>query len=176
MGISLFFCLFCTSSVLANTNQYNDIRAILIRILESLLSNRAYIASPLQNYNYSNCTGNCPYVFAGNNKTIQPGQSVYLDATVSNQGGYSLTYSWSCTGGSLSNYNVLNPTYYAPNTSYNATYTCTLTASNYQGSSSSGVTISVLGNGYNYNNYNYNYNYNYNSYDDCSMYGYNCTY
>jgi hypothetical protein len=137
-----------------------------------------------------NCGISHPSVYAGSRKTVQSGQSVYLDATVSNQGGYPLTYSWSCTGGSLSNYNVLNPTYYAPNTSYNATYMCTLTASNYQGSSSSGVSISVLGNGYNYYNYNdYNYNYNYNNgykynynngynynYDDCSMYGYGCTY
>jgi hypothetical protein len=160
LGISLFFCFFTVSFVSADTNQYNNVRAVLIRILQDLLANNsAYLASPVQNYynngynNYNNnynCTGNCPYVFAGSNKTIQPGQSVYLDATVSNQNNsYPLTYLWTCTGGSLSNYNILNPTYYAPNISYSATYLCTLTVSNYQGSNSSGVSISVAGSGYN---------------------------
>ena len=167
MGISLFFCFFAVSFVSADMNQYNDVRAVLIRILQDLLANNsAYLAAPIQNYNYNNgynnnynCTGNCPYVFAGSNKTIQPGQSVYLDATVYNQNGsYPLTYSWTCTGGSLSSYNILNPTYYAPNVSNSATYLCTLTVSNYQGSSSSGVSIFVTGSGYNYycNGYNCN--------------------
>jgi hypothetical protein len=133
------------------------------------------------NYNYNNNYNNnyynnygYPSVSAGGNKVVQSGQSVYLDAAVLNSGGYSLGYSWTCGGGSLSNYNILNPTYYAPNDLYNTTHTCTLTASNNSFNAASSVNILVLRTnnnciGYNCNNSDY-YNNN-----NC-VNGYNCWY
>ncbi|HOS88114.1 MAG TPA: PKD domain-containing protein, partial [Candidatus Pacearchaeota archaeon] len=94
-----------------------------------------------------------PIVYAGSSKTIQSGQSIYLDATASDPQGYSLTYSWNCNGGSLSNYNVLNPTFYAPIVYSDTTYTCTLTVTNNRGqSSSSSVSIYVKSNTQSYSN------------------------
>jgi hypothetical protein len=166
MVVSLLFCFFSTSNVLAITSQDNYIRSLLIQIIQEMARNNQanmayntayYYNNPYySNYNpnYS-CTGTCPNVFAGNQKSVQSGQSVYLDATVSNQTGYPLTYSWTCTAGTLSNYNILNPIFYAPTVSYDTSYSCTLTASNYYGSGSSSVSILVKGSNYYYSNYYY---------------------
>jgi hypothetical protein len=94
-----------------------------------------------------------PNVYAGSSKNVQAGQSVYMDATASDPQGYSLTYSWTCNGGSLSNYYTLNPTYYAPNNSYSTTYTCTLTATNSIGLSSSSTVTIYINNNNNNNQY-----------------------
>jgi len=98
-------------------------------------------------------TNQAPSVYAGSYKEVQSGQSIYLDATASDPQGYSLTYSWNCNGGSLSNYNVLNPTFYAPIVYSDTTYTCTLTVTNNRGqSSSSSVSIYVKSNTQSYSN------------------------
>ena len=46
---------------------------------------------------------NPPIVSAGPNKTITSGQSTILNGTASHPDGLSMTYQWSCNGGSLSN-------------------------------------------------------------------------
>ncbi|MDD5569480.1 MAG: PKD domain-containing protein, partial [Candidatus Pacebacteria bacterium] len=91
---------------------------------------------------------NPPNVFAGSSKQVQSGQSVYMDATASDPQGLPLTYHWTCTGGNMSNFNVLNPTYYAPYVTNSTSYSCTLTATNSNGmSASSSVSIWVIGSG-----------------------------
>jgi hypothetical protein len=78
-----------------------------------------------------------PTVYAGPDVTVNENQSIGMSATASDQDGDSLTYSWTCTGGSLSSSTSLNPTYYAPSVSYDTTYTCTLTVYDNRGGSAS---------------------------------------
>jgi hypothetical protein len=76
-----------------------------------------------------------PTVDAGANKELNQGQSIVFDAVASDSSGGELSYDWTCTGGTLSNSNSLNPTYTAP---YSVgSYTCRITAR-----SSSGATAS----------------------------------
>jgi hypothetical protein len=93
-------------------------------------------------------------VNAGPNVYVNSGQAVILQGSAhDNSGGY-ITYSWSCTGGSLSQYNIAQPTYTAPYLNqYNnqANYTCTLTANNNFGQSNSSATT-IYVNSYNNNN------------------------
>ena len=99
-----------------------------------------------------------PYVDAGSNRNIQAGQSTYFNATASDPNGDYLTYSWYCNGGSLSSYSILNPTFYAPSGSYNATYTCTLTVSDGKGGSASDSVYVYVGTNYYYQNPSVNTN------------------
>lgn len=78
-------------------------------------------------------------VNAGPNVYINYGQSAILQGSASSSNGGFITYSWSCTGGNLSQYNVLQPTYTAPS-NIQATYICTLTATNNMGQSNSAST------------------------------------
>jgi hypothetical protein len=132
-------------------------------------------------------------VDAGSDQDIDSGDSVRLDGSV--DGDYD-SVSWSCTGGSLSDYDILRPTYYAPpyndyNYNNNRTYTCTLTARNNCGSDSDSMRIAIEGQSSDFNvaliarpksdcapmnnvdliatlsNYGSNYNYNYTYYFDC---------
>ncbi len=81
---------------------------------------------------------------AGNNIQINQGQAAAFSAYVSDTNGYAITYSWSCTGGNLSAYNILNPTYSAPLVPRDTTYVCTLAAYNSQGvSAASSLNILV---------------------------------
>jgi len=89
-----------------------------------------------------------PTVYAGPDITVNENQSIGMSASASDQDGDSLTYSWSCTGGSLSSSTSLNPTYYAPSVSYETTYNCTLTVyDNRGGSASDSLSIRVLNSG-----------------------------
>lgn len=185
MVTSLFCSFFAMPNVSAASSQSEEARISLIKFLQNLLVNNGeYDSASLvdsaknygnDDYNYNNNSNynnnynrNSLSVFAGNYKTIQSAQSVYLDATVSNQTGYPVNYLWTCTGGSLSNYYILNPIYYAPTTGYDTTYTCTLNISNFQNNSSSSVNILVKGN-YNNNHYCYGYNCNNNVYPSISV-------
>jgi len=89
-------------------------------------------------------------VNAGPDLYLTSGQTVTLQGSAYEPNGYSsLNYSWSCNGGSLSNYNIAQPTYTAPYSYNNQTnYTCTLTVSNMYGSSNSDSLIVFI----NYNN------------------------
>ena len=74
-------------------------------------------------------TNHAPTVNAGVNKEIYGTESVVLQGYAHDPDGDHITYSWSCNGGSLSNPNIAQPTFYAPYTpNNNATYTCTLRA------------------------------------------------
>ena len=89
--------------------------------------------------NYSN-------IYAGSTIYLSSGQSVIIHATSPYSSNSNVYYSWTCSGGTLSSYNVLNPIYYAPNISYNVTYVCTITAIASNGiSSKSSVDIVING-------------------------------
>jgi len=79
-----------------------------------------------------------PTVNAGIDKTVNEGQQVALsDANASDYHNDTLSYSWSCTGGSLSSSTILNPTFTAPSVSTNTNYTCTLTVNDGNGKTAS---------------------------------------
>lgn len=89
--------------------------------------------------------------FAQQNPTANAGPDLYLDSyqTYILQGsgydpnGYALNYSWSCSGGTLSNPSIAQPVYTAPfifGYDNRAIYTCALTVSNNYGASSSDST------------------------------------
>ncbi|MGD0576851.1 MAG: PKD domain-containing protein [Candidatus Staskawiczbacteria bacterium] len=104
-------------------------------------------------------------VFAYQNPTANAGPDLYVSAgqTVNLQGsgydpqGSPLTYYWNCSGGSLSNSSVAQPTFttnYPNNYAGQTTYTCSLTVTNsFSLSSSDTMTVYV-----NYNNNNNNNN------------------
>jgi len=108
---------------------------------------------------------------SGGTITVNAGPSLYLNSQQTGilQGsGYSpngnpLNYSWSCTGGTLSGYNVVQPVYTAPYVSNNysgqTNYTCTLVVSDNFGNSNSASTIININTGFptiqtNYASYN----------------------
>jgi hypothetical protein len=81
---------------------------------------------------------NGPTVSAGSDIQVNESQSIALGgASATDPNGSALTYSWTCTGGTLSDSHALNPTYAAPSVSSDTTYTCTLTATNSNGLSNS---------------------------------------
>jgi hypothetical protein len=83
---------------------------------------------------YSTNKNNVPTVSAGESRELKPAQTITLSgATAYDADGDSLTYSWTCTGGTLSGKNSLNPTYTAPNATSNQSYTCTLTVNDGKG-------------------------------------------
>ncbi|MFA5086693.1 MAG: hypothetical protein WC470_00025 [Candidatus Paceibacterota bacterium] len=68
--------------------------------------------------------------------TINEGATLGLNATATDaDGDTSLSYSWTCTGGSLVNGNTATPTYTAPMVTNNTTNTCTVTVSDIFGAS-----------------------------------------
>lgn len=74
---------------------------------------------------------------AGTDKEVYENNSISLDGSGYDPQGNPITYSWYCNGGTLSNYNVAQPIFYAPSVSYNTTYTCTLSVTNSLGFSAS---------------------------------------
>ncbi|MCK9578303.1 PKD domain-containing protein [bacterium] len=97
-------------------------------------------------YNSSN-----PIISSGGNREVNEGASVPLNVTAYDPNGYSLTYNWNCTGGNLSNYNTINPTYYAPMVNYDTTYYCTINVTNNRGGYST-ANVSILVRDLNNNN------------------------
>jgi len=85
----------------------------------------------------ANCTcsgvNNPPSCDAGSDKTVNENQSVQLDCSASDPDGDSLSYSWSCTGGSLNNSSILQPVYTAPSVTADTDYACTLSVSDGKG-------------------------------------------
>jgi hypothetical protein len=84
-----------------------------------------------------------PDANAGPDKEVYEDENIILEGSGSDPDGDSITYSWSCTNGSLSNSTIAQPTYYAPTISYDTTYTCTLTVRDPHGLSDSD-TMNVL--------------------------------
>lgn len=76
---------------------------------------------------------NPPYALAGPDKEVYEDESVVLAGAGSDPDGDPITYSWSCTGGSLSNRYIAQPTYTAPQVTQDTYYTCTLTVSDNKG-------------------------------------------
>jgi len=89
-----------------------------------------------------NGSGDDLEVDAGSDKTVAVGDTIRLDGAV--DGDYD-SLSWYCTGGSLSDNNVLRPTFRALyyDYDYSRTYTCTLTARNECGSDSDTMKVRV---------------------------------
>jgi len=84
----------------------------------------------------------CFHCDAGADKTVNEGQSVQLDCSTSFS--ESLTYSWSCTGGSLDDSSKLQPVYTASEVLADTNYTCTLTVSDSHGATcSDSMTVTV---------------------------------
>jgi hypothetical protein len=84
---------------------------------------------------------------AGSDLYLTSGQTAIMQGSGYDPNGYVLNYYWTCSGGTLSNYNVAQPVYTAP---YNGqtTYTCTLTVTNTLGNSNTDSMIVYV----NYNN------------------------
>lgn len=81
---------------------------------------------------------------AGPSLYLTSGQNAILQGSAYDSMGYLLTYYWSCTGGTLSSFNIIQPNYTAPYISTPTTYTCTLTATDSSGNSNSSSTIIYL--------------------------------
>ena len=81
---------------------------------------------------------------AGPDLYLTSGQTATLQGSGYDSNGFALSYSWSCNGGTLSNYNMAQPVYTAPNISTQATYTCTLTVTNSNGNSNADSSIVYL--------------------------------
>jgi|GEM_PF-973837 len=100
------------------------------------------------NISNSSPANNAPTVDAGSNREVNESQSVGLSASANDPDGDSMTYSWSCNGGSLSSSTILNPTFFAPSVSSDMTYSCILTATdNHSNSGSDSVSIIVRNTG-----------------------------
>ena len=92
-------------------------------------------------------TNHPPTANAGSDKDVQEENSTTLNGSGSDPDGDPLTYSWSCTGGSLSSYSIAQPTYTAPQVSNDTNYTCTLTVNDGRGGSNSdSMTVMVRNN------------------------------
>jgi len=92
-----------------------------------------------------NCTrmNNPPVANAGPDKVVNELESVILNGSGSyDPDGDSITFSWSCGGGILSDPSIAQPTFTAPEVSANTTFTCTLTVSD--GKLSDTDTVSIL--------------------------------
>jgi len=117
-------------------------------IIENLTSSKIFILS---------CSGpggtatdsvsvninNPPQANAGPDKEVLEGGEIILEGSGSDPDGDEITFSWSCDGGSLSNSNVAQPTFFAPAVPQDTTYNCTLTVTDSHGAQASD-TMSVL--------------------------------
>ncbi|MFA5013349.1 MAG: PKD domain-containing protein [Candidatus Paceibacterota bacterium] len=82
-----------------------------------------------------------PIVNAGIDKTAVSNQSiVFSDSSATDADQDTLTYSWTCTGGTLSSANILKPTYTAPVITTPVSYNCFLTVNDQHG----GVIVDYL--------------------------------
>ena len=148
------------------TSQYLNNSGSFIQIATGLSYNTTYHFRAVAQGSFGTIYGQDMTFYTGgqsNNGTItaNAGPDLYLTSSQTSilQGsgytpnGYSLNYSWSCTGGSLSNYNIAQPVYTAPyaiNGNNQTTYTCTLTVTDGYGNSNSDSMVVYV----NYNNGN----------------------
>jgi hypothetical protein len=84
-----------------------------------------------------------PVITVGSNREVIEGNTISLGVSAYDPNGYSLTYNWTCTGGVLSSYHILNPSYTAPMVNSDTNYYCTITATNNRGGSSS-ANVNIL--------------------------------
>ncbi len=88
----------------------------------------------------ANAIGQPPVVDAGDNLYLVSGQAATLAGSAYDDNGGTLKYSWSCSGGNLSSYNIAQPAYTAPQIiAFNnyQSFICTLTVTNSSGLSNS---------------------------------------
>ncbi|MFA7141802.1 MAG: hypothetical protein WC157_00665, partial [Candidatus Paceibacterota bacterium] len=79
---------------------------------------------------------------AGNDQIVKSGDFVRLNGSSST--GSNLSYAWVCSSGIyLDNYNIVNPSFVAPEVTSQKSYTCTLTVSSSLGYSNDSVSITV---------------------------------
>jgi len=78
-----------------------------------------------------------PTANAGPDKEVYETESVILEGSGSDPDGDSITYHWTCNGGTLFDQNVAQPIFYAPIVSGNTTFICTLTVTDSYGASAS---------------------------------------
>jgi PKD repeat protein len=105
--------------------------------IDNLWFERGYIPAKTYDFEFSILANNPPIANAGPDKEIFEGQSVVLEGSGSDPDGDPISFSWSCSGGTLSDPNVAQPTYTAPSVDQDTTYTCTLTVSDNKGASAS---------------------------------------
>ncbi len=106
-------------------------------------------------FNNNQSGANMITVNAGTDLYLTSGQTVTLQGSGYSSNGYSLNYSWSCSGGNLSSYSIAQPVYTAPysgNYNNQTTYTCTLMVSDSYGNSNSDSMIVYMNSNGN-NNY-----------------------
>jgi hypothetical protein len=81
-----------------------------------------------------------PVVNAGPSKSVESSKSVRLEGNANHPDNLGMTYYWKCNGGSLTSSNVLWPIFNAPSVNLITVYSCTLTATDTKGRSSSSTT------------------------------------
>ena len=86
---------------------------------------------------------NPPIANAGPDKEVIEGQTIVLNGSGSDPDGDSISYSWSCTGGSLSSNTIAQPTFTAPMVNSDTPYTCTLTVSDGRLTGSDSMMVTV---------------------------------
>ncbi|MCD6500763.1 DUF11 domain-containing protein [bacterium] len=89
------------------------------------------VTTKVDNINHS------PTAFAGPDKEVYESHSITLEGSGSDPDGDPISYRWSCTGGYISNRYIAQPSFTAPEVSYDRTYTCTLTVTDDKGLSDS---------------------------------------
>jgi hypothetical protein len=94
-------------------------------------------------YTDQNSSSGNPIISVTGTREVNEGSSIPLNVSAYDPNGYSLTYSWTCSGGSLSSYYVLNPNYVAPMVNSDTNYYCTITATNNKGASST-ANVNIL--------------------------------
>ena len=88
---------------------------------------------------------NPPVADAGPDKETYETESIVLQGSGTDPDGDDITYSWTCTGGSMSSSTIAQPLYYAPSVTQATTYTCALTVTDPYGlSDSDSMNVSVL--------------------------------
>jgi len=84
------------------------------------------------------------FVDAGQDQTVYENQSIILNGSIyGNKTGEQLNYYWSCTGGSLTDSNTLQPILKAPNVNENTKIKCTLSVRNNSKDYSDSVNILI---------------------------------
>lgn len=88
-----------------------------------------------------------PTANAGPDLYTTSGQDVLLQGSGYDPNGYALSYSWTCSGGTVSNYSLPQPAFRISidNNSNQTVYTCTLTVKNSHGVSNSDSTTIYVG-------------------------------
>lgn len=84
-----------------------------------------------------------PVITTGGHREVIEGNTIAMNVSAYDPNGYSLTYAWTCTGGVLSGYSILNPNYTAPMVDQDTNYYCTITVNNGRGGTAS-ANVSIL--------------------------------